>query len=144
MYAVSIRYPRKKREEFSFQHWASVHMPMGLAIFNKTNGIAPKRVMIQHSVVGIDGKPESTDAYATVWLMFDSREGLEGFMKLHNDSVASKPLADDFKNYAPLPPHIALGEVEVFENIQGLIASGNELLRRSDAVPEIGGNLESD
>ena len=128
MYAVSIRYPRKPGEKFSFDHWAKVHMPMGLAIFCKVNRIAPVRVMIQHDTFGMDGEADSTDAYATVWLIFDSREGLEGFMKLHNDPIASKPLADDFKNYAPLPPHISLGKIEEFGDVKSLIERGRALI----------------
>lgn len=128
MYAVSIRYPRKAGEDFDFRHWATRHMPMGLAIFERTNGIAPARVMIQYDTFGMDGEPASTDAYATVWLLFESKVGLEGFMKLHNDPVASKPLADDFPNYAPLPPHVALGPVRVFEDVDDLLERGRALL----------------
>lgn len=131
MYAVSIRYPRKPGEEFDFEHWASVHMPMGLALFKRTNGIAPARVLIQHATFGLDGVPDSTDAYATVWLLFETRAGLEGFMRLHSDPERSRPLAEDFPNYAPLPPHVALGELRVFEDIDDIVARGERLLDRS-------------
>lgn len=128
MYVVSIRYPRKNGKEFDFDHWAEVHMPLGIATFKKTNGIAPKRVMVQHETFGMDGLPESTDAYITVWLMFDTRKGLDGFMKLHNDNVASAELSDDFNNYAPLPPHISLGQLQIFEDMNDVLEKGNALL----------------
>lgn len=128
MYAVSIRYPRKAGEEFNLEHWAQVHMPMGLAIFERTNALAPRRVMIQHSTCGMTGAPGSTDAYATVWLIFDTRAGLDGFMRLHNDPDASRPLAEDFANYAPVPPHIALGEVWEFDDIDALLSRGRALM----------------
>jgi hypothetical protein len=76
----------------------------------------------------MDGKPESADAYATVWLLFDSRAGLDGFMKLHNDPVASAGLSKDFGNYAPLPPRIALGEVTVFSAMHAVLERGEALL----------------
>jgi hypothetical protein len=128
MYAVSIRYPRKEGEDFDFRHWADVHMPLGIATFRKANGIIPRQVMVQHETFGMDGKPESADAYATVWLMFDSRAGLDGFMKLHNDPVASSQLSKDFGNYAPLPPHIVLGEVTVFAAMNVALERGESLL----------------
>lgn len=128
MYAVSIRYPRKAGEEFNFNHWADVHMPLGIATFRKTNGIWPRQVMVQHATFGMDGKPESTDSYATIWLLFDTRAGLDGFMKLHNNPVASAELSNDFGNYAPLPPHIALGEVTVFDDMATVLKRGESLL----------------
>ncbi|MBT7952927.1 MAG: hypothetical protein HN764_14965 [Gammaproteobacteria bacterium] len=128
MYVVSIRYPRKNGKEFDFGHWAEVHMPLGIATFKKANGIAPKRVMVQHETFGMDGESESTDAYITVWLLFDTRKGLDGFMKLHNDKVASAELSDDFDNYAPLPPHISLGQLRIFENMNDVLEKGNALL----------------
>lgn len=128
MYAVSIRYPRKAGEKFNFEHWADVHMPLGVATFEKANGIYPKQVMVQHDTFGMDGEPASTDAYATVWLLFDTKAGLDGFMKLHNDPVASAGLSRDFGNYAPLPPHIALGEVTVFEDMDAVLKRGESLL----------------
>ena len=130
MYVVSIRYPRKAGESFNFQHWAETHMPLGIATFKQANGIAPDKVMVQHATFGMDGRPESTDAYVTVWLVFAARQGLEGFMKLHNDKVASADLSDDFKHYAPLPPHIALGELQVFDDMQAVLQRGNALLTR--------------
>jgi hypothetical protein len=127
-YAVSIRYPRKPGEEFDFRHWADVHMPLGIATFEKANGILPKRVMVQHETFGMDGNPESADAYATVWLVFDTRAGLEGFMKLHNDKAASAQLTADFGNYAPAPPRIILGAVTVFDEMDAVLARGRSLL----------------
>lgn len=135
MYAVSIRYPRNAGEEFDFDHWADVHMPLGIATFNKVNGIHPKQVMVQHETFGMDGKPESTDAYATVWLLFDTRAGLDGFMNLHNDPIASAGLSRDFRNYAPLPPHIALGEVMVFEDMDAVLKRGESLLDYPNCKP---------
>ena len=129
MYAISIRYPRKEGEEFNFKHWAEVHMPLGIATFKKVNGIKPRQVMVQHETFGMDGKPGSTDAYATVWLLFDTKAGLDGFMKLHNDPVASAGLSRDFSNYAPLPPHIALGEVTVFDHMDAVLKRGESLLK---------------
>ena len=128
MYVVSIRYPRAQGQEFNLQHWRDVHMPKGIGTYNKTNGFIPKRVMIQHSVFGMDGRPESTDSYATVWLVFDELKGLEGFMRLHNDSVKSAELERDFDNYAPVPPHIALGEFEIFEDMDAILKQGSILL----------------
>ena len=128
MYVVSIRYPRKPGAQFNFQHWAEVHMPLGIATFKAANGMAPVKVMVQHETFGMDGLPESTDSYITVWLVFDKKAGLDGFMKLHNDRVASAELSDDFENYAPLPPHIALGRLQVFEDMEVVLAKGNALL----------------
>ena len=128
MYVVSIRYPRAPGQEFNLQHWRDVHMPKGVGTYNQTNGFAPKRVMIQHSVFGMNGQPESTDSYATVWLLFDTRAGLEGFMRLHNDPEESAELEQDFDNYAPVPPHIALGEFEVFEDIDAILRQAEALL----------------
>lgn len=132
MYAVSIRYLRKIGENFNLEHWKQTHMPMGLATLYRTQSVRPVRVMIQHSVVGMDSAEESTDAYATVWLIFESREGLKGFMALHNDPVAAAPLVEDFSHYAPLAPHIALGEVWEFKDIDGLLARGEECLNALD------------
>lgn len=129
MYAVSIRYPRKAGENFDFGHWADVHMPLGIATFRNVNGITPRQVMVQHETFGMDGEPGSADAYATVWLMFDTPAGLDGFMKLHNDPVASAELSKDFGNYAPLPPHIVLGEVTVFEAMDAVLKRGDSLLQ---------------
>lgn len=129
MYAVSIRYPRKEGESFDFRHWAEVHMPLGIATFRKVNGITPRRVMVQHATFGLDGQPDSADSYATVWLLFDTRAGLAGFMKLHNDPAASAALAEDVGNYAPLPPVVALGQVTVFDDIDEVLACGDALLR---------------
>ena len=128
LYAVSIRYPRKAGEDFDFRHWADVHMPLGIATFEKANGIIPTRVMVQHETFGMDGKPESADAYVTVWLLFDTRAGLDGFMKLHNDERASAELTEDFGNYAPLPPRIVLGEVTVFDAMDEVLERGRSLL----------------
>jgi hypothetical protein len=128
MYAVSIRYPRKDGETFDFDHWANVHMPLGVATFRRTNGIAPRKVMVQHATFGMDGQPASADAYATIWLLFDTRAGLDGFMRLHNDPVASANLAEDFGNYAPLPPRIVMGEVTVFEDMEAVLKRGESLL----------------
>lgn len=130
MYVVSIRYPRKQGEQFKFKHWAEVHMPLGIATFKQANGIAPVKVMVQHDTFGMDGKPESTDAYITVWLIFDTKKGLDGFMKLHNDNVASAELSDDFDNYAPLPPHIALGKLLVFDDMDDVLERGDKLLNK--------------
>jgi hypothetical protein len=127
-YAVSIRYPRKPGQEFDFHHWADVHMPLGIATFERANGIVPKRVMVQHETFGMDGKPESADAYATVWLVFDTRAGLEGFMKLHNDEAASAELTEDFGNYAPAPPKITLGTVTIFDRMDVILDGGRSLL----------------
>jgi hypothetical protein len=52
--------------------------------------------MVQHETFGMDGTPGTSDSYITVWLMFDSRAGLEGFMRLHNDPVESAGLSRDF------------------------------------------------
>jgi hypothetical protein len=128
MYAVSIRYPRKDGAAFDFNHWARVHMPLGIATFRRTNGIVPSKVMVQHETFGMDGKPASADAYATIWLLFDTRAGLDGFMRLHNDPVASADLSEDFGNYAPIPPHIVLGEVTVFEDMEAVLKRGASLL----------------
>lgn len=128
MYAVSIRYPRKEGEEFNFEHWKNTHMPMGIGIYNKTNGFIPKQVMVQYDTYGMDGRPESTDAYATVWLLFDTQAGLDGFIKLHSDEIKSAPLAEDFSYYAPLPPHLAFGKIEVFEDMDAVLARGNTVL----------------
>ena len=84
--------------------------------------------MIQHSVFGMSGEPESTDSYATVWLLFDSRKGLEGFMRLHNNAVESAELEQDFDNYAPVAPHICLGELEVFNDMDVILERAQELL----------------
>lgn len=132
MYVVSIRYPRKEGEQFNFDHWKSVHMPMGIGIYNRTNGFAPKQVMVQHATYGMDGKSESADAYATVWLLFDTKEGLDGFIKLHSDEIASAPLAEDFVNYAPLPPHLAFGECEILSDMDDIITRGEKII---DSLP---------
>jgi hypothetical protein len=129
LYAVSIRYPRKQGEDFNFPHWADVHMPLGIATFARANGIIPRQVMVQHETFGMDGTPGSADAYATVWLLFETRAGLDGFMKLHNDPLASAELAEDFGNYAPLPPHVVLGEVTVFNAMDAVLEHGQSLLR---------------
>jgi hypothetical protein len=129
-YAVSIRYPHKEGENFDFRHWADVHMPLGIATFKKANGITPRQVMVQHETFGMDGAPDSADAYATVWLLFDSRAGLDGFMQLHNDPVASADLSEDFGNYAPLPPQIVLGKVTVFEDMDAVLDRGESLMKR--------------
>jgi hypothetical protein len=129
LYAVSIRYPRKPGEDFNFPHWAAVHMPLGIATFVRANGITPRQVMVQHETFGMDGTSASADAYATVWLLFDTRAGLDGFMKLHNDPVASAELSKDFGNYAPLPPHVVLGEVTVFDAMDAVLARGQSLLQ---------------
>lgn len=129
LYAVSIRYPRKPGETFDFRHWAEVHMPLGIATYREANGLIPRQVMVQHDTFGMDGKPESAEAYVTVWLVFDTPAGLEGFMKLHNDRVASAELSDDFENYAPLPPRIELGKVTVFDAMDDVLARGRALLR---------------
>ena len=128
MFVVSIRYPRKEGEEFNFQHWAEVHMPMGLAIYKRHNDLAPEKVMIQHDTFGMDGQADSTDAYATVWLLFKSKAGLDGFIKLHSDAVASAPLAEDFQYYAPEPPHLAFGELTVFDDIDAVLSKGEAVL----------------
>lgn len=128
MYVVSIRYPRQSGQEFNLEHWRAVHMPKGIGTYHRTNGFMPKRVMIQHSVFGMSGEPESTDSYATVWLLFDRREGLEGFMRLHNDKVKSADLERDFDNYAPAAPHIALGELEEFNDLDDILRRGQALL----------------
>lgn len=130
MYAVSIRYPRKSGEEFDFEHWASVHMPLGIATFRQTNGIAPEKVMVQHETFGMDGNDESADSYITVWLLFAGRDGPEGFMKLHNDRQASAELSEDFDNYAPLPPAIVMGRVSEFTDMQEVLTRGEQLLNR--------------
>ena len=130
MYAVSIRYPRDAGKEFNFEHWAEVHMPLGIATFKQTNGFAPVKVMVQHNTFGMTGDAESSDSYITVWLVFESNEGLKGFMTLHNDRVSSADLTDDFDNYAPLPPALVLGELTVFEDIDDILARGNAILHR--------------
>jgi hypothetical protein len=131
MYAVSIRYPRKEGEAFDFEHWAETHMPLGVATLRKVSGISPWRVLVQHETFGLDGKACSADSYATVWLLFDTRAGLDGFMKLHNDPLASADLSRDFGNYAPLPPHIVLGEVTVFDSMDAVLERGQSLLGQS-------------
>lgn len=133
MYAVSIRYPRQAGEEFDFRHWLEVHMPLGIATFTSVNGMTPVRVMVQHATFGMDGTPPSADSYATVWLIFDTEAGLHGFMRLHNDAVASAELARDFGNYAPLPPAIVLGKLTVLDDMAAILQRGNALLAGSRA-----------
>jgi len=128
MYAVSIRYPRKAGETFNFRHWAEVHMPLGIATFERVNGITPAKVMVQHETFGMDGTPAAADSYITVWLVFDTRAGLEGFQRLHNDAKKSAPVDRDVRNYAPLPPSIMLGELTVFEDMEAVLARGRPLL----------------
>jgi hypothetical protein len=128
MYAVSIRYPRKSGAEFDFNHWAQVHMPLGIATFERVNGITPVKVMVQHETFGMDGTPATADSYITVWLVFDTRDGLDGFRRLHNDTVKSAALDRDFGNYTPQPPSIMLGEVTVFEDMAAVLARGRPLL----------------
>ena len=130
MYVVSIRYPRKQGEDFDFEHWAEIHMPLGIATFKQTNGIYPVKVMVQHENFGMDGLPGSSDAYATVWLVFETQDGLDGFRKLHNDNLASAELSEDFDNYAPLPPQINLGQLKVFEDMDEVLEKGNALLNK--------------
>ncbi len=130
MYAVSIRYPREVGKEFNFEHWAEIHMPLGIATFKQTNGFAPVKVMVQHNTFGMTGEAESSDSYITVWLVFESNDGLQGFMKLHNDRVSSAELTEDFDNYAPLPPALVLGELTVFEDMDDVLARGNAILHR--------------
>ena len=129
MYAVSIRYPSKAGEAFDFRHWAEVHMPLGIATFQKVNGIMPVRVMVQHDTFGMDGTPASADSYATVWLIFDSEAGLRGFLRLHNDARASADVDRDVGNYAPLPPAIVLGRITVFEDMAAVLDRGSRLMR---------------
>ncbi|MEJ8566138.1 hypothetical protein [Elongatibacter sediminis] len=129
MHTVSIRYPRKPGESFDFQHWAKVHMPLGIATYEQNNELMPVRVMVQHDTFGMDGKPESADCYITVWLVFDTAEGLAGFMRLHNDAERSADLERDFDNYTPLPPHIVLGELTVFEDMNEVLRTGQALLQ---------------
>ncbi len=131
MFAVSIRYPRTEGADFDFEHWARVHMPLGIATFEQVNGIAPARVMVQHETFGMDGTPGSADSYITVWLLFDTEAGLQGFMRLHNDPAESRELEQDFDNYAPLPPQIVLGPVTVFEDMAAVLDRGRALLDRS-------------
>lgn len=128
MYVVSIRYPRKAGEEFNFEHWAEVHMPLGIATFKQTNGIYPSKVMVQHETFGMDGQTESSDSYVTVWLIFDTAAGLDGFRKLHNDNIASAELSEDFDNYTPLPPQITLGRLQTFDDMDIVLEKGNALL----------------
>ncbi len=130
MYVVSIRYPRKPGEEFNFEHWSEVHMPLGIATFRQTNGISPTKVMVQHETFGMDGQSESSDAYITVWLIFDTSAGLDGFRKLHNDNIASADLSEDFDNYAPLPPQLTLGKLQTFDNMEIILEKGDALLNR--------------
>ena len=130
MYAVSIRYPREDGKQFNFEHWAEVHMPLGIATFKQTNGFAPVKVMVQHNTFGMTGDAESSDSYITVWLVFESDDGLQGFMKLHNDRVSSAELTEDFDNYAPLPPALVLGELTVFEDMDDVLARGNAILHQ--------------
>lgn len=132
MYAVSIRYPRRPDETFDFRHWAEIHMPLGIATFQQANGMRPERVLVQHETFGMDGSPESADSYATVWLVFGTQAGLDGFMRLHNDAVASAELSEDFDNYAPSPPSIVLGELSVFDDMDAILERGNALLRRGE------------
>ena len=131
MYAVSIRYPRKPGETFNFRHWAEVHMPLGIATIERVNGIAPAEVMVQHETFGMDGRPATADSYITVWLVFDTRAGLEGFQRLHNDAKKSASLDRDFGNYTPLPPSIMLGELTVFDDMDAVLARGRPLLERA-------------
>ena len=133
LYAVSIRYPRKPGAGFDFQHWANTHMPLGIETFKRVNGIAPQRVMVQHETFGMNGTTAAADSYITVWLVFDTRAGLEGFMRLHNDTVKSAELTRDFDNYAPLPPAIVLGELTVFSDMEPILARGEALLRAHGA-----------
>ena len=41
MFVVSIRYPRKKGQEFNLQHWREVHMPKGMAPITEPTGLRP-------------------------------------------------------------------------------------------------------
>lgn len=132
MYAVSIRYPRKAGEIFDFRHWAEVHMPLGIATFERVNSITPVRVMVQHETFGMDGAAATADSYATVWLVFETRAGLDGFRRLHNDAKKSAPVDRDVSNYAPVPPSIVLGELTVFEDMEAVLARGRPLLERGE------------
>lgn len=138
MYAVSIRYPRKAGETFNFRHWAEVHMPLGIATFERVNGITPARVMVQHETFGMDGTPATADSYITVWLVFETRAGLDGFRRVHNDAVKSAALDRDFNNYTPLTPSIMLGELTVFDDMEAVLALGRPLLEPVESTgPEI-------
>lgn len=135
MYAVSIRYPRRAGDSFDFDHWARVHMPLGVATFEAHNGIAPCEVRVQHATFGMDGTAESADSYITVWLLFETRAGLDGFMSLHNDAEASADLSQDFDNYAPSPPSIVLGEVAVFDDMTAVLEQGRKLMTSGKQEP---------
>jgi len=127
-FAVSIRYPRKAGETFNFRHWAEVHMPLGIATFERVNGFTPMSVMVQHETYGMDGEAASADSYITVWLMFDTRAHMEGFLRVHKNSVKSAQLDRDFGNYTPLPPSIMLGEITVFEDMNAVLSRGRPLI----------------
>jgi len=132
-YSVSIRYPRKTAEEFDFEHWAEVHMPLGIATLSENSGSIPVQVMVLHDTFGMDGRAEGSESYINVLLVFDSKKGLQGFMKLHNDRNASADLSDDFSNYAPLPPSISLGSLSYFDDMDAIVEKGRRVLDSLDS-----------
>jgi hypothetical protein len=128
-------YPRENAESsFNLEHYVAVHLKLGFRLMQKHYGFAPEAALVQHSTRGMDGTPASSPYLAVCWVMFRTRADADRFIEIFGIGEVAAALTADWKNYCPLPPKIAIGEVMELSGAD-ILKDSEPVLRQLNLVP---------
>jgi len=128
MYMVAFMYPNKEGGTFNFEHFVTVHLPLGLSQTLKHLRLKPKKLLVYSPTWNV-GNPGALLPYIAVSsVFFDTRADAEIFAGLFAVEEAARLLSADFPNYTPGPPDVMMAQVTELTDIDGLIASHRQAM----------------
>lgn len=123
MYMVAFMYPGKVGQDFDFQHFVNVHLPLGLGLTAKLLNVRPEKIVAYTPTRGGDLDPDSAPYCAISAVYFNEKSDAETFCTLFDHEEAAERLSADFPNYTPHPPEVMTAEVHELTNISEMIAA---------------------
>ena len=123
MYMVAFMYPNKPAATFNFEHFVTVHLPLGLHQTFKHLSLKPRKLVV-YSPTWNAGNPNALLPYIAISsVFFETRAEAEKFSGLFAVEEAARLLSADFPNYTPGPPDVMMAEVTELTDIDGMIAA---------------------
>ncbi len=128
MYMVAFLYPNAENGNFNYEHFVTVHLPLGLALTKKHMNIKPKKIVVYSPTRGADGTPETAAHITISCVYFETEEEANIFSGLFSYEEAARLLSEDFPSYTPCPPDVLISKVTELTDMDGFIDTGKRLL----------------
>ncbi|MGR8949325.1 MAG: hypothetical protein ACU84Q_14870 [Gammaproteobacteria bacterium] len=127
MYMVAFMYPSASTpqdcSEFDYEHFVSVHLPMGLGLTKKYLGITPEKIVVYNPITDGEGAYANRPYCAISSVFFRQKSDAKTFCSLFSHEEAARRLSEDFANYTPGAPEVIMAQVNELTNISEMIAN---------------------